>query len=247
MLFSLLREPRLRVMTSCHRHCHRYQGVITPGGDMRTDIRLVFRLPVGEISVPSSLPAIHFKEAEMNKQLINYETLLNVTKAMSKSRDPEEIVLLTVRSTKQAMNLKGCALFLINPQTHQLEVAASEGLSDDYLNKGPVSSLRSIAASLEDGPVAIYDVSDDPRIQYPEAAKNEGIASILSVPIYAGGAIIGAMRVYTESKWEFTLDDVNFVQALAQIAGIMVDMCRLYQGQQEYIDVLTTMRDARDM
>ena len=36
-----------------------------------------------------------------------------------------------------------------------------------------------IAKSREEGPVAIYDVSDDPRLQYPEEAKKEGIASIL--------------------------------------------------------------------
>jgi GAF domain-containing protein len=38
---------------------------------------------------------------------------------------------------------------------------------------------------------AVYDVSDDPRIQYPEAARKEGIASILSVPITVGDNIIG--------------------------------------------------------
>ena len=39
----------------------------------------------------------------------------------------------------------------------------------------------------------------------------------------------------------------NFVQALAEIAGILIDVCRLYKGQQEYLDVLTTMHEARDM
>jgi signal transduction protein with GAF and PtsI domain len=183
----------------------------------------------------------------MKKQLINYETLLKVTKAMSMTKDPEEVVRLTVQSIKNALDIKGCALFLINPKTDQLEIVASDGLSDEYLNKGPVSALRSIAQSLKEGPVAIYDVSDDPRIQYPEAAQNEGIASILSVPIVVRGDSIGAMRVYTTEKWEFTLEDVNFVQALAQMAGILIDMCRLYQGQNEMIDVLETMREAREM
>jgi len=183
------------------------------------------------------------KGGNMPKQLINYETLLKVTRAMSQSKDPEEVVHLSVRSIKEALDIKGCALFLMNPKSKELEVAASYGLGDEYLNKGPISALRSIARSLEDGPVAIYDVSDDPRIQYPQAAKNEGIASILSVPIYVGGNLIGAMRVYTAQPWEFTLEDVNFVQALAQMAGMLIDMCRLYQGQKEYIDVLTTMRE----
>jgi len=183
----------------------------------------------------------------MNKQFINYETLLKVTKAMSISRDPEEVVVLTVESVKKALGIKGCALFLIDPKGDELELVASDGLSKEYLSKGPISSSRSIVQSLKDGPVAIYDVSNDPRIQYPEAAKKEGIASILSVPIFVRGDLIGAMRVYTSDKWEFTLEDVNIVQALGQMAGMLLDMCRLLQGQNQMIDVLTTMREQRAM
>ena len=176
----------------------------------------------------------------MKNLAINYETLIRVTRSLSKSKDPEKIIQMTVESIQSALGLKGCALFLMNQKTNELEVAASTGLSDEYLNKGTVSALRSIADSLQDGPVAVYDVSDDPRIQYPEAAKKEGIVSILSVPILVGDDAIGAVRVYTAEPWEFTLDDVNFVQALAQIAGVLIEMSRLHKGQSEYIDVLAT-------
>jgi len=180
----------------------------------------------------------------MKKQLINYETMIRIGKVISHSRDPEEVVLITVEGIKTALDAKGCALFLINRKTHELEMAASYGLSDKYVNKGPLSALQSIAQSLEDGPVAIFDVIDDPRIQYPEEAKEEGIASILSVPIIIRGKLAGALRVYTSEPWEFTLDDVNFVQALAQIGGMAIEMSRLYQGQKEAIDILKSMRDA---
>ncbi|WP_372682852.1 GAF domain-containing protein [Desulfosarcina sp.] len=176
----------------------------------------------------------------MRNLTLNYETLIKVTRSLSKSKDPDKIIRMTVESIQSALGIKGCALFLMNPKSEELEVAASTGLSKEYLNKGTVSALRSIADSLKDGPVAVYDVNDDPRIQYPEAAKKEGIASILSVPIMVGDSVIGAVRVYTAEKWEFTLDDVNFVQALAQIAGVLIEMSRLYKGQNEYIDVLTT-------
>jgi GAF domain-containing protein len=171
----------------------------------------------------------------------NYETLIKITRSLSKSRDPEEIIRMAVESIRSALNIKGCTLFLVNRQSKELEVAASTGLSDEYLNKGAINALQSIAGSLEDGPVAVYDVGDDPRIQYPEAARAENIASILSVPIMIGDDAIGAIRVYTAEKWEFTLDDVNFVQALAQISGILIEMTRLYKGQSEHIEALTTM------
>lgn len=183
----------------------------------------------------------------MKKQLINYETLLKVTKVISHSRNPEEVVLMTVESVKTALDVKGCSVFLINRKTDELEVAASYGLSDEYISKGPVSALRSIAQSLEDGPVAIYDVSDDPRIQYPEAAQKEGIASILSVPIIVAERLIGALRIYTSEHWEFTLEDVNFVQAMAQIAGMSIEMARQYKGLKDSIEILKTMRDPKTL
>jgi GAF domain-containing protein len=185
------------------------------------------------------------KEEKMKKNIqLNYETLIKVTKSLSKSKDPDEIIQMTVESIQMALGVKGCTLFLINRRTKELEVAASTGLSDEYISKGAVSALKSIADSLEEGPVAVFDVSDDPRIQYPEAAQKEDIASILSVPVLVGDEAIGAMRVYTAEKWDFTLDDVNFVQALAQIAGVLIEMSRLYKGQNEYIELLSTRCEA---
>jgi GAF domain-containing protein len=179
----------------------------------------------------------------MKRQLLNYETMLKVTRAISHSRDPEEVVLMTVESIKTALDVKGCTVFLINRNTNDLEIAASYGLSEEYINKGPVSALRSIAQSLEEGPVGIYDVTDDPRIQYPEEAQKEGIASILSVPIVAGGRLIGALRVYTAEPWEFTLEDVNFVQGMAYMVGMAIDMARHYKGMKDSIEILKTLRD----
>ena len=181
----------------------------------------------------------------MKKKIMNYETLIRITTAISHSRNPEEIVLMTVESIKTVLDVKGCALFLFNRKTNELEVAASHGLSNEYLNKGPLSGLKSIAQSLEDGPVAIYDVKDDPRIQYPDAAQKEGIFSILSVPIIMHGRLIGCLRVYTSDPWEFTIENVNFVQALAQLAGMAMEMSRLYQGLKEVIDILKGMREAQ--
>lgn len=178
----------------------------------------------------------------MKTRILNYETLLKITGAISATRDPEEVVLLTVEGVKTALGVKGCSLFLVNKKTHELELAGAYGLSNNYLTKGPISAMGSIAASLKHGPIAIYDVTDDPRIQYPEEAKAEGIFSILSVPIHVHGDVIGCLRVYTSEPWEFVLDDVNFVQAVAEIAGMAIEMARLNRGLKHSIEILKSMR-----
>jgi hypothetical protein len=60
-----------------------------------------------------------------------------------------------------------------------------------------------------------------------------------------GGNLIGAIRVYTSGPWEFTLEDVNFVQSLAQVAGMAINMARHTKGLKSSIDVLKTMREVQ--
>jgi GAF domain-containing protein len=183
----------------------------------------------------------------MRKANMNYDVILKITKAVTMSRNPEEVTLLIVESVKTALGAKGCALFLFNRKTGELELAASYGLSEAYLNKGPLNAIQSIADSLKDGPVAISDVTDDPRIQYPEEAGEEGICSILSVPMTMRENPIGALRVYAAEPWDVSLEEVNFVQAVAQIAGMAWEMARIYRGLKDSIEILKAERDPSRM
>ena len=70
----------------------------------------------------------------MKKQVINYETLIKITGAISATRDPEDVVVLTVESVKTTMNVKGCTLFLVDRTTEELKIAGSYGLSQNYLD-----------------------------------------------------------------------------------------------------------------
>ena len=182
----------------------------------------------------------------MERPIINYQSLIRILKAISMLRDPEEIVLVTVEGVTTALQVKGCTVFLFSRKSDELKLAGSYGLSKEYLDKGPVSSLHSIASSLQERePVGIFDVTDDPRIQYPDAAVKEGIASILAVPIIIGNHLIGCIRIYTADPWEFTLNDVKFVEAVAQAFGMGLELCRINKGLKDSIDILKTMRDPR--
>ncbi len=68
-------------------------------------------------------------------------------------------------------------------------------------------------------------------------------ASFLSVPIVVGKNPIGALRVYSAEPWEATLSDVNLVQVLAQVAGMGLELARLYKGLKSSIEILKSKRD----
>lgn len=178
----------------------------------------------------------------MKEHEMHYEKLIELTGAISQCKDAEEVALLTAGGVKSAFGVKGCSVFLIKKGTRELGLAASFGLSSEYLEKGPVRYMQEITEAKDQVPIAIYDVQDDPRIQYPEAAKKEGISSLLGVPIIAGNRVIGALRVYTSEPWEFSIQDITILQAIAQICGMAMDMCRMYKGYKSSIEVLKNLR-----
>ena len=178
----------------------------------------------------------------MENHAMNYNMLIKVTGAISECKDPEEVALLTAESVKTGFRAKGCSVFLVNADTRELGLAASFGLSDEYLEKGPVRYMQDLTEAKDQVPIAIYDVQDDPRIQYSEAAQKEGISSLLGVPIIVRKRVIGALRLYTSEPWEFTIQDITIIQAIAQICGMAMDMCRMYKGYKTSIEILKNLR-----
>jgi len=171
-----------------------------------------------------------------------YDTIIKLTTAISQCKDPEEVALITAESVKTAFKAKGCSVFLVDRETKELGLVASSGLSKDYLQKGPIHFMQTIREAKDAIPVAIFDVMDDPRIEYPEQARKEEIASLLGVPIISHDKIIGALRIYSATPWEFSINDINLLQAVALICGMAMDMCRMYKGYKTSIEILKNMR-----
>src|SRR5947209_12618871 len=128
-----------------------------------------------------------------------YIALHQAALTFSSSLDLEQVLQSIVKSTAEAMQVKGCVLRLLDPRTGQLQLGAVYGLSGGYLAKGPVEVGRSPIDSeaLRGAPVIIPDISADNRFQYQHAAKQEGLVSVLCVPLEVHGKAIGVMRVYT--------------------------------------------------
>ncbi|MBW2412324.1 MAG: GAF domain-containing protein [Deltaproteobacteria bacterium] len=131
-----------------------------------------------------------------------------------------------------ALEIKGCTLFALNPETDELEILASFGLSMKYLNKGPLLSGKSIGATLKREPVVIRDVQNTDRLQYPDDAKSEGIGAIISVPIIFNTYAIGALRLYHHSSWEISEKDVDSLLVLAENIGLAMTYTRLLNALQ---------------
>ncbi|WP_432822856.1 GAF domain-containing protein [Trichloromonas sp.] len=181
------------------------------------------------------------------KSLQYFRALHETTRLILATLDSREVMGLIVSQVIQLMQVKACALRLINETTHELELLASEGLSEKFLRKGTPHTDRSIQETLEGVPVLISDTRSDARLEYPEATVAEGIASILSLPIVARERVIGVLRVYSGCRREFSMEEVTFLSALAEIAGIAIMNARLYEKNRNDLSFWTaTMEYLQD-
>ncbi len=126
-----------------------------------------------------------------------------------------------------ATGAKGATLFILNTEKEELEILATEGLSPNYVNKGPILVDQSIKHESNQNPVIIEDIQNSDMLQYPQKAIDEGIRSIVSLPINIRGKVIGALRIYHSTVLELSEDDFSFLQVLAQNVGMALMYFRL--------------------
>ncbi len=108
-------------------------------------------------------------------------------------------------------------------------------MSETYLNRGPIDAEAGVLAALEGTPIAISDAADDSRVDYPDAARQEGIQSILVAPIPIRGKINGILRLLTRARREFTPLEIEFVAALAEQCGIAIEHAQIYDEQRRQL------------
>jgi len=166
----------------------------------------------------------------MSNEIPYFELFRKVLKAVGSTRSLEDVLNLLVRNVTQVMGLKACAIRLFDPNNRTLELMAAHGLSQRYISKGPVDADHSIAESMRGQIVTILNVAGDSRAQYPEAAVEEGIVSLASIPLPFKGRVIGVLRMYTGTVHEFSEEELNFAEALAELGAIVIQNARLYDG-----------------
>jgi len=170
---------------------------------------------------------------------IALSTIAVVNQAITESDNLETMCTHVTQLLVAALEIKGCAIFILNPESKELEILSSFGLSISYLNKGPVLTHKSIAGSIKGKPVIVQDVDQSDILQYPENAKTEGIGAIVSMPIKFRESVIGALRLYHYKAWDLSEKDITFLQFLSDHLGLAMTCARLSNALYTVKEALT--------
>jgi signal transduction protein with GAF and PtsI domain len=178
------------------------------------------------------------------KKARQLETIAHLSRSIVSNSYLQEILQLIVTMTAQMMNSKICSLMLLDEKKQELKIAATQSLSEKYLQKPPVKLGQSISGTALQNrkPVAVLDVTKETGYGYPDIAKQEGLVSMLAVPMLIKDRPIGVINIYTTTPHNFTEDETDILLTVANQAAVAIENTRLLEESQAAHEALETRK-----
>jgi signal transduction histidine kinase len=153
-------------------------------------------------------------------------------RATTSTLDLSAVLDRLAEATAKVLSCQGSTIRLLDRTGGQkLIAAASYGLSDAYLDKGPLDLGRSQIdrEALAENKVLVIDALNDPRIVYPRQAREEGIGTMLVAPLLGKAGAVGVLCAYGVEGHRFTDDDTAFLAAVAAHGVVAIENAQAYE------------------
>jgi len=169
-----------------------------------------------------------------------FVALYDVARVINSSLEPSKVLGEVVRCVAKAMQVKACNIRLLDSREKKLVLGAAYGLSDGYLDKGPILVKESglDQKALKGETISLKDAQTSKDFQYGAKAKAEGIKSVLVVPLLLEKKAVGVLRIYTDKIREFNDREIKFLEAVANLSAISLDNARLHETLQTRCDLM---------
>ncbi|MFH1655009.1 MAG: GAF domain-containing protein [Candidatus Omnitrophota bacterium] len=157
------------------------------------------------------------------------DTLSKISIAITSDLYLEDVLKLIVTLTANVMKAKICALWLLDKNTKELKIRATQALSKEYLKERSLKIGEGIVGLVakEKKPIVILNVLKDKRYKEKDLAKKEKLVSMISVPMAVKKEVIGVINCYATVSYKFTKSDIDLLSAVANQAAVAIENTEL--------------------
>ena len=160
-----------------------------------------------------------------------FESLVSVGQAINSTINVDDALKVIAREATQLLSGRMCSLLLLDNTREYLDLRASFGAGEAYIQKPRLSVEESLVGIVvrRKKPLAVENVQTSSRYQNVELARSEGLVSLLSVPLVYGDRAIGALNIYTGEPHSFSNEEMRIGSALAELSALAIEKARLYE------------------
>lgn len=165
--------------------------------------------------------------------------------ALAAAWELEDTLDVITRITSEVMGVDSCSIYLQEEHGDRLVLKATTGLAREAIGLAALSTGEGLTgwAVTHGQPVAVPDALHDPRFKLLPEAREEGLRSLLAVPLTVQGRVIGAMNVQTAVTHDFASDEVELLSLIANLAAGALEKAALYDRMRHQIQELSTLAE----
>lgn len=152
-----------------------------------------------------------------------------VTTSIASSPYLEEILQLLVNLTAQRFNYKVVTVRLLDEKREELVLRATQATNKAYQRKEAIKLGESIAGRVikENRTIIVPNVQVDKDYIGHDLAAEQGLKSMICVPLTIHDRPLGVMSCYSGKIKRFGRDEVAAIETLARQAAISIEHARL--------------------
>ena len=152
-----------------------------------------------------------------------------VSRSIAASPYLEEILQLLVNLTAQRFRYKVVTVRLLDERRQELVLRATQATNKAYQRKEAIKLGQSIAGRVIENKktMIVEDVQEDKDYIGHDLAREQGLKSMVCVPLLLHGRAVGVITCYTDRIRKFRAAEIAALETLAEQAAISIEHARL--------------------
>ncbi len=178
---------------------------------------------------------------EVQRRAQETMALAEVGRDISATLNLEDVLKRIVAYAKDLLQAETSAVYLPEPETNLLRGIAVVGEDAEEIKNSPMMIGEGILGSIAEKRIGeiVNNAENDPRARIIEGTQISLYEHLVGVPILSKERLSGLMAVWRTGRGlEFTESELEFLNNLAQQAGVAIENARLFAETQRLAEEL---------
>ena len=168
---------------------------------------------------------------KQSRQIEEMRALAQLSEVVTSPQYLDDILDVVTEMAAKMMDTAVCAIFLLNETGTHLELRSARRDNTPYQHRPPLPANQTdsvIGSVLHTGqPLYIANVQTDARYKGQALAREEGLVSLLSVPLSVRDRVIGVFNCYSTEPRQFSEEQQTLFATLANQTALAIENARL--------------------
>jgi signal transduction protein with GAF and PtsI domain len=162
---------------------------------------------------------------EQSRQLEELQALAQVSEEVTSPKYLDDILDVVTEMAARMMNAAVCSIFLLDETGQYLEMRSARRTTSPYRRRPPFPIGQGVLGHIVETGQSLYiaDVRSDPLYLRQDLARDEGLVSLLAVPLRVRDKVIGVINCYTAQETQFSKEERAFFMTLANQTALAIE------------------------